>query len=74
LAVLTRKLPLASETVSGVEKIKIFLGKHPQTPQVNEHFADEKTLTVSLPPLNSTIVAFAPPLTKILNETLVVTS
>jgi hypothetical protein len=48
------------ETVLEVEKIKIFLGEHPQTSQVNEHFTDEKTLRVSLPPLNSTIVAFAP--------------
>jgi hypothetical protein len=49
------------ETVSEVEKIQIFLGEPPQTPLVNEYFAGEKTLRVSSPPLNSTIVAFAPP-------------
>ena len=45
------------EAVSEVEKSKIFLGSPRPS---NKHFADDKALSI-LAPLNSTIIAFAPP-------------
>jgi hypothetical protein len=52
-------------------KIKIFSGgAFPQSPQVNKHITNDKTLKVSSPPLILQLLRLPPPLTKILNETL----